>query len=309
MQVRHALFQLLLDVDHVVADAVVGAVGKRGHLHRAAFQIVRDELVLRYLLADGLLRKLGQTAGADDAPPVAPGDHVHRVGLGDDHGVVERLVAVAVHKGYIVAQHLAAPDDLVHGGGAVQHEIGVVRAENPGRVFLGLAHHAAVVQKRAQLRHGDGKVGPEGVFAEELVHGHPGRAAQKALAAHVPRGVPGVFVFLGVLDQLPEKAGKHFLYVFAQKLLHAPGQKLRGVGRLPEAFAYPGQNPGGDVFDGHAVGEQQNRDVRVPVAYLLQQTFGRHLLAGVLVLDVPVDDHRTQVGAGNQHLYGILVGE
>ena len=45
VQVVHALAKLLLDVGHIVAQPVIGRIGKGGHLDPGAFQLVRNELV------------------------------------------------------------------------------------------------------------------------------------------------------------------------------------------------------------------------------------------------------------------------
>jgi hypothetical protein len=102
--------------------------------------------------------------------------------------VQQALVAVAVDDHQVVAPGHRVPDDLVGGGGAVGHEVGVVGTEHLGLVSLRGLHRAGVVEQRAQFGHRDRQVRTYRVLAEELVQRVAHRRFEEADAA----GMPGV---------------------------------------------------------------------------------------------------------------------
>ena len=110
-------------------------------------ECVGDQLARLNFRMDRFGAEFGEPHRADDAAPVAPRNHVDRQRFGDYHRIVQRFMAVAVDEGDVVADQLAAPHDLVHRGSAVQHVIGLVGAENPRRIPLGVADHALMVKQ------------------------------------------------------------------------------------------------------------------------------------------------------------------
>ena len=218
-------------------------------------------------------------------------------------------MTVAVNKGYVVAQHLAAPDDLVDVGGAIEHIKSYVRPKDSGGIFFRIANRAVVVKQGAKLGHGNGKVGAKDVFAKKLVHGHPCGAFEKTLAAHVAGRVPCVFVFIGVAGHAAEKGRIHRLQVIADQDLDAPCQKIHGICYLPDAVVYFGKDIRGQILQLGMVSEQHNRDGFIALTDALKQLCCRCLLAGVLTLYVPVYYDSSKVCAGCKNIYCVFISQ
>ena len=89
MQIIHTFAKLLLDSCYIVAQAIIGGIGKGRHFYPAFFQCVRYQLVASNFFLDAFFRKFGEFAWADDASPIAPWRHVHGVCIGNNHGIVE----------------------------------------------------------------------------------------------------------------------------------------------------------------------------------------------------------------------------
>ena len=152
VQVFHALLEPFLDLDRVVADPVVSGIGEGGHPDGLLFRVCRNERAAFDFRPDGFWHEFGKPNRSDDAASVAARDHVDRQGAGDGHSVVERFVAVAVDQCDVAVGHPAAPDDLIHGRGAVQNIIRLIGSENPGGVVFGIARRAFMVQQGAEFR-------------------------------------------------------------------------------------------------------------------------------------------------------------
>ena len=309
VQVFHALFELFLDLDHVVADSVVGGVCECGHLDRSIFEFLRDQLAVCDFLFDRGRREFGKTDGSDGAAFIAARDHVDRERIRDGHGVIQRFVAVAVHKCDVIADQLAAPDDLVDGGCSVQDIVSLVGAEHSCGILFRIAYDAFMVEQRTQLRNGDGEVGAEHVFTEKLEHCDTRRAPEKALSAEMSGRVPCIFVEFGISDQFPEECRIHACHILFCMFFDASREKLRRISGFPETSVDSGEIFCGKLFRFELVGHQQNRDCPVAFAQSCDE-FGRvHLFRAVLFRDVPVDNDRSQIGAGKKDFTGVFVGK
>ncbi|OQA08032.1 MAG: hypothetical protein BWY66_01167 [bacterium ADurb.Bin374] len=191
-----APMRLLDDVGDVVGEAVVGAVGQDQRLH----------VLLR---REGFIHSVEYTFlgnGSEDAVGVVHRGHqVDRLGTGQDHTVVNRLVAVSVEQDRVARLEKSLDQDLVRGRGAVGREEGVAGAERAGGQFLGLLDDAGGVEQRVEHRHRDRDVGAEQVRPEEIVVIlHPWRVVDR-VARRVAGGVPRVAGAVGVLDELLEE--------------------------------------------------------------------------------------------------------
>ena len=89
----------------------------------------------------------------------------------------------------------------------------------------------------------------------------------------------------------------------------ASREKLRRISGFPETSVDSGEIFCGKLFRFELVGHQQNRDCPVAFAQSCDE-FGRvHLFRAVLFRDVPVDNDRSQIGAGKKDFTGVFVGK
>ena len=307
VQVFHALFEPFLDLDRVVADTVVSGIGQRGHLDFPVFRFGGNDRAVFDFRPDGSRGEFGQADRADDAAFVPARDHIDGQGARDGHGVIERLVAVAVHQCEVAADHPAVPDDLVHGRGAVQHIVGLVRAEDLCRIAFGVARRALVVQQRAEFGDRDRKVRPEHVFPEEFEERDPGGTAQESLAAQMAGRVPRVFVAVGILHQLAEEVRIDGPHVCRGVFADPSGQELGGVGGLPEAAVDFLKVVRRQFFGLQTVGHQQDRYLPVADPESRGQFRRIFLFGGIFFRQIPVHHNGAEVGPGKKDLRGILV--
>jgi hypothetical protein len=134
----------------VVAQAVVGRVGDDG-MDGARLDHAGDERVGADRLRDGLRPQVRGGDGADDPETVPHGDQVGGHAAGQHEPVLDRLVAVAVAQGDLVAAHRRREDDAVGGRRAVGHAVGTVCAEDSRRELLVLADGAGVIEQRPEV--------------------------------------------------------------------------------------------------------------------------------------------------------------
>ncbi len=158
------------DRHRVVTQAVVRGVGEHRVLGARGHRARREGAG-----GDPLRDRPGRDAGgrqrSGEAVAVAGGDEVDRTGARDDETVQDRLVAVAVHQGDLVAGRAEVADQAVAGGVAVQDEIAALGAEDPRGVALRLADRPGVLEQRTEFLHRDRQVAAQQSFPEVVVEG------------------------------------------------------------------------------------------------------------------------------------------
>src|SRR5208283_342934 len=117
------------------------------------------------------------------------------------------LVVVAVEEDEIVLGDEIAKDDLVRGRRAVQHKIGLFRAEDRGRRFLCGERRAFMSQEVAELEHRIVEVVAKDRFAEMLPEDAADWTAAVKNPAIMARAGPKLIAFLGVIHEGAEEGG------------------------------------------------------------------------------------------------------
>ena len=188
----------------IVTESIVGGVGQHGHR-----QLVRSVSIdQRTFFEFGAYRCFGKLFGrdrADNAMSIAGGNKINRNRSDHLDDLLQRFMAIAVHKHHVTGADPAVPDDLVGGRGAIEHKISTVRAKSGCGVAFSLSNHTAVFVQRTEFGYGDGKICTEYIFSIKVKKEFSGRAPQKSNTAHMPRRMPGVVIFFGVMRQRTEK--------------------------------------------------------------------------------------------------------
>ena len=227
----------------------------------------------------------------DDAVVVARRHQEHRDRAGHDDRVQDRLVAVAVDHHDVARRHGGMPDDLVRGRGAVGDEEQVVGVEDARGVALGGRHRAGVVEQLAEFLDRVADVGAQHVLAEELVEHLAHRALQEGHAAGVAGAVPGIGAVRGVMRQRAEEGRRQRIEIGLGLAHDIAGDELRRVLEHVDEAVQFAQHVVGDVAAGARLAVQEDRDVGVAVADLLDEgaQFGDGFLglvgAELLVVD------------------------
>jgi hypothetical protein len=81
---------------------------------------------------------------------------------------MQRLVIVAIEQDEVAGPQHGIGDDLVRRAGAVQHEVGLIGAEDPRRMALGFRRRTVVHQQIAEGDVGIAQIVAENAFAEML---------------------------------------------------------------------------------------------------------------------------------------------
>ncbi|CAK7283946.1 hypothetical protein SGPA1_21921 [Streptomyces misionensis JCM 4497] len=195
--------------------------------------------------------------------PVAGGHQVDGAGAGDDQTVQDGLVAVAVHERDLVAGDAVVAHHAVGGGVAVQHEVRAVRTEDAGRVALGLADRAGVLEKGTQLADRDRQVRAEQALAVVVEELPADRRLQERDAAGVRRGVPGVLVRLVEAAERLEEGRQDRLAVGTGGGGHPPGDEGGSVLERP------------DIAGDH-LGDPQRKPLELPPSIRLVRHHEQH---------------------------------
>ena len=290
----------------VVDGAVVAALLDDRGAERARATpgvTVGDQGVGADFFADARLVERVRVDRADQAVSVAVGLKEHRHPAGQEQrAVVRRLVVVALEQHQVALGDQRLQHDLVRRGGAVQHEIGALGAEDAGGRLLCRERRAFMDQQVAQLDHRVVDVVAEHRLAEMLLEDAADRAAVVERAAVVAGAGPELVALLGVVEQGAEEWGAQRVRVLAQAAGEVLGDEL---GRLL------GQE---DV----AVGLVDDVDRQLLEPVVAHQDEDRHFEAasadqadqgGELALrpaPTPVDHDAADRGVGADHQLGVI---
>ena len=196
-------------------------------------------------------------------------EHRHRPG--HDDRVQYRLVAVAVHHHDVARGHRRVPHDLVRRRGPVRHEKQVVGVEDPGGVPFRRRDRARVVKQLSQFVHRVADIGPQHVFAEELVEHLPHGRLQKRHPARVPGAMPRIRPVVRVVHQRPEKRRGQRVEVAPRLAGNVPRHKFGSVLEHVDEPVQFLQHIDRNVPAGAGFAIQKNRDLGVPPADLLDK--------------------------------------
>ncbi len=214
VQAIHALPQQLLRSFHIVAQTVVCGVGDNG-VHRRGVHITVHQRIFRNGTGNGRFGHVLRRNGADDAVMIARGEHVGGNRTGHDNGMLNGFMGVPVAQGHLPARDRSHHDHAVGCGGTVGDVIGAMRAEHLGGVLFSFTDGAGVIQQGTQLAYGNGQIGTEQIFSEEVEKGSPRRGFHEGSTAGVPRRVPGVLMRHGEFGQSLEHGRQHMRPVVA----------------------------------------------------------------------------------------------
>ncbi len=193
----------------VVDRAVIGALLDHRDAERALALPglgVLDQRIGADALAD---RRFVEGVGADraDQPEgVALGGQEDRHAAAQQQRAVMRgLVVVAVEQHEIVLGDETGQHDLVRGRRAVEHEIGLLRAEDRRRLLLRLQRRPLVGEEIAEFEDRIVEVVAEHRLAEMLDEDAADRAAGVEDAAVVAGAGPELIALFGVVDERAEE--------------------------------------------------------------------------------------------------------
>ena len=196
----------------------------------------------------------------------------------------------------------AAERHLVGGRGAVEHEIGLFRAEDLRGLLLRLQRRAFVGQEIAEVEHRIVEVVAEHRFAE-MLHEHPAdRAAAVEHAAIVARAGPELVAFLGIVDQRAEERRLQrfgILLQAADQVLGDEGRRLLGQEDIAVDEV---EHLDRQVLEPLAADQQDDREIEAAPAHQIDQRRGLAFQA----LLAPVDHHAADRGVGLNRDLGIL---
>jgi hypothetical protein len=298
--------------DHlgVVDGAVVAALLDDGEPERALGPPpvrVGDQRVRADGRADALLVERVVVDGPDQALRVAVGRQVHGDAPGQHQGaVVVGLVVVAVEQHEVAPRDQRAADHLVGGGGAVEHEVGAVGAEDLRRGRFGLPGGALVHQQVAELDHRVVEVGAEDGLAQVLVEHVPDRALAVEHAAVVAGARPYLVAGLGELDDAPEERGLELLDVLLEVPVDVLGHEVRRVLlRIDQAAHHAGQQPMVMLLEIVGRYHEEHRDVQADVIERLHDPLP---VDAVAALPAPLEQQAADRGVVAQADDGVMGG-
>ncbi|MEA2967612.1 MAG: hypothetical protein QOE78_873, partial [Alphaproteobacteria bacterium] len=181
------------------------------------------------------------------------------------------LVIVAVEQDEVAVSDEGCERHLVGGRGAVEHEIGLLGAENLCGLLLRLQGGALVGQEVAEIEHRVVEIVAEHRLAEVLHEHASDRATAVEHAAIVPRAGPELIAFLGIVDKSAEERRLERLGI----LLEATDEALVDEGRRlfgDEHVAVDEvEHLDRDVLEPLAADQQDDREIEAASAHQVDQ--------------------------------------
>ena len=250
----------------------------------------RHQRVVLDAIGDRRLRQPLRRNRADDSVAIAQRHQVLRDAAGHHQAVLDGLVAVAVAQRDLVARHRGHEDHAVRHRGAVGHRVAAMRAEHARAIALVFAHRAGMVEQGAQATHADGQVRAQHVLAVEVEEDASHRRLEERGAALVAGRVPGVFEVQRELHHRRGQRRHHDFEIAADRGRHAATDKSGGVLERPDELVHLAHDVDRDVGRFDALGQQEDRDLVVARADVLDE----RARAGVIlvVAQRPVDQQR-----------------
>ena len=294
--------------DHLgaVDGAVIGALFDDGDAERArlapGFRILHQRMGADAFAQGGFIE--GVPAHRADQPPgVAHRRNIDRNAASDhQRAMMGGLVIVAVEQHEIAVGHQRAQHHLVGGRGAVEHEIGLFRAEDSRRFLLRLQRRAFVGQEVAEVEHRIVEVVAEHRFAQ-MLHEHPAdRTAVVKHAAIVARAGPQLVALLGIVDQRAEKRRLQRLGILLQAADQVLGDKGRRLFRQEDIAVDEVEHLHRQVLEALAADQEDDREFEAAPPHQVDQRGGLAFEA----LFAPVDHHAADRGVGLHRDLGVL---
>src|ERR1700733_8312816 len=193
----------------VVDRAVIGALfDYRGAEGTFAFPrlFVGHQGVVANALAYRRLVQIFRANGANESVGVAVGRQINRnAATRHQRALVRRLMVVAVEQHQIALSNEIGAYNFIRRRGAVEHEIGLLGAEDRRRLFLRLKRRPLVGQKIAELEDRIVEVVAKDRFAQMLDKDASDRAAAVEDAAVEAWGSHQLVAFLLVVDERAEE--------------------------------------------------------------------------------------------------------
>ena len=220
----------------------------------------------------------------------------------EQRAVMGGLVVVAVEQHEVALGDQRLQHDLVGRRGAVQHEVGLLRAEDLRRLLLRLERRPLVDQQVAELEHRVVEVVAEDRLAEMLDEDAADRAAIVEHAAIVAGAGPELVALLGVVDQRAEERRLQRLGILLEPAHQVAGDELRRLLGEEDVAVDVVHHLDRDVLQPLAAHQDDDRHLQAALAHQVDQ---RRRLA-VEALLAPVDHHAADGGVGLHGDLGIL---
>ncbi len=213
------------------------------------------------------------------------------------------LVIVAVEQHEIAFGHQIREHDLVRGRRAVQHEIGLFRAEDDGGFLLRLKRGTFVSEEVAELQHRIVEVVAEDRLAQMLHEDAADRAAAVEDAAVVAGTGPELVAFLRIVRKRAEERRLQRLgillepgdEIFCYELRRLLGEKDIAVDEVEHLDR--------NVLEALATREDHDRHVEAATAHEIDE--GRRLAFEALL--APVHHHAADGGVRLHRDLGVLL--
>ena len=254
---------------------------------------VLDQRIGADALADRGLVELVRPDRADQAIGVAVGRQVDRdAARHQQRALMGGLVVVAVEQDEVALGDQARQHDLVGRRRAVQHEIGLLRAEDRGGLLLGLQRRAFVGQEVAEFEDRIVEVVAEHRLAQMLHEDPADRAAAVEDAAVVARAGPELVALFGVVDQRAEERRLQRLGILLEARHEVLGDELGRLLGQEHIAVDVVEHLDRDVLEALAPDEDDDRHVEAAPPHQVDQRGGLALDA----LLAPVD-HQQPIAA------------
>ena len=292
-----ALREQRLGLDGVVAHAVIGAVRQ----HRVDGVLVRGvlgERVVRDRFRDRLGFQPRRRDQANDPVVIAGGTEEDGNPAGEDQGLLDRLVAVAVAQGDLGVADAGRHDRAVRSGRAVEDRIRAVGAEHAGRISFAFADGPGVAEQGAEGSAFNPHVGAEDVLAVVVEEHPPDGRLEERDAALVTRGRRRVFTVAVVTRQRGGKGREQGFKIALHRGEDATGDEGGGVVEEPDELVGERRHLHRDRAGQLPIGHQKDGHSRVTASQRAKQLGG--LSVGVLFVlpDGPVQEHAVDPGVG-----------
>ena len=193
MQCTDLPVEQFLEHFDVVNDPIVGTLSDRQdawHAIRMERLSLSRKGILGNLASNTLWQKLVPWNRANNPQIVSRRAQEYRYRTGHDDRVQNRLVAITVHDDDITICDCRMPNDFVRGGGSVGHKETMICTKNSRSIAFRRCHGAGMVEQLTKFFNSVTHVGPQHVFAKELVKHLPHWAFQKSHATRVTWAVP-----------------------------------------------------------------------------------------------------------------------
>ncbi len=294
--------QLLRVVDGAVVGALLDDRGAERARTPPGFRIL-DQGIVADRFADGALVECGRLYRSDQAVGVAVGRQVDRNAAAEQQrAVVRRLVVVAVEQHEVVLRDQCREHDLVRRRGAVEDEIGLLRPEDRGCLFLRRQGRAFVGEQVTELDDRVVEIGAEHRLAHVLHEDAADRAAAVEDAAVMAGTGPQLVAFLPVVDERAEKRRLQRLGILLETADQALGDEGRRFLGEEDVAVDEVEHLDRHVLESFAPHQQHDRHFEPAPAHQVDQGRGLALEAFLS----PIDHQAADGGVGLYSNFGIL---